>query len=366
MERFFSTLNYAAANEDGRSELRALSLTPSDTVVCITGSGSRTLDLLAAGPREILSIDLNPCQSYILELKLRAIRNLDHAAWLRFLGIEPDDRRWQVYARLRLELSPDARAFWDAHSADIEKGIVYQGRWERYFRILAIVLRLARGRTLRQMMDSADLAEQGSLYRAAWDGLFWRGFIRTIALPQVWKYVFRDPGFFRFVPDDFCVGSYLLDRFEKAFTCRLLRESPFMSLLLGGRYRPERCLPFHLAAKQYPALQRNAGRVRIITAPLEQYLHSLPSGSIQAASLSDVGSYVDGSQHARLWDAILHACGPEARICERQFLVKRELPPSAAAATRRHHGVEEQLANDDDAAFYSFIVASIKGGPACT
>lgn len=365
MERFFSTLNYAAANEDGRSELRALGLTSSDTVVCITGSGSRTLDLLAAGPREILSVDMNPCQGHLLELKLCALRTLDHPAWLRFLGIEPDATRGQTYRRIRAGLTSGARAYWDRHRQDIERGIIYQGRWERYFRILAIVLRLVRRGALRRMMNSVDVAEQDAVYRTSWDGLFWRGFIRAIALPQVWKYIFRDPGFYRYVPDDFCVGSYLLERFEKAFTRRLLRESPFMSLLLDGRYNSGACLPFHLAPEQYPLLQRNAGRVRIITAPLDHYLRSLPERSIQAASLSDVGSYIDGPQHAQLWDAILHACGPGARICERQFLVKREVPPPAAAAIRRHPGVEEELERDDDAAFYSFIVASVKGARTC-
>lgn len=359
MERFFSTLNYTASNEDGRCELRALSLTSSDTVVCITGSGSRTLDLLAAGPREIISIDANPCQSHLLELKLCALRALDHPAWLAFLGIEPDAWRRQTYDRLRPDLSQDARAYWDAHTAKIERGLVYEGGWERYFRLLAVVLHRVRGRVLRRLMECTDLAEQRAVYNTAWDGMFWRGFIRAIALRPVWKYLFRDPGFFRFVPRGFSISSYLLERFELAFTRRLLRDSPFMSLLFCGRYDSARCLPYHLAAAQYPALQRNANRVRIITAPLDAYLRSLPAGSIHAASLSDVGSYCDDGQYAALWIAVLHACGPGARICERQFLVKRELPPAAAAVLHRHYAVEQELARDDDATFYSFMVGSV-------
>lgn len=72
MAGFADTLNYSASNEDGRCELRALELTEVDTVVCITGSGGRTLDLLTAGPRRIFSVDMIPCQGFLMELKLSA------------------------------------------------------------------------------------------------------------------------------------------------------------------------------------------------------------------------------------------------------------------------------------------------------
>src|SRR3989337_2234761 len=49
---FFKTLNYASVNEDWRTEAEALRPGPEDTVLCVTGSGDRPLDLLArAAPR---------------------------------------------------------------------------------------------------------------------------------------------------------------------------------------------------------------------------------------------------------------------------------------------------------------------------
>ena len=44
--QFFEHVNYAASHEDGRSERTALDLGPDKRALCITGSGSRVLDLL--------------------------------------------------------------------------------------------------------------------------------------------------------------------------------------------------------------------------------------------------------------------------------------------------------------------------------
>ena len=65
-EDFFNKINYSASNEDSESERIALSLTSEDTVLCITGSGARSLDLLVDSPKEIVSIDFRQSLRYPL------------------------------------------------------------------------------------------------------------------------------------------------------------------------------------------------------------------------------------------------------------------------------------------------------------
>jgi S-adenosylmethionine-diacylglycerol 3-amino-3-carboxypropyl transferase len=361
MEDFFGTLNYSASNEDGGSELRALRLTSADTVVCITGSGSRTLDLLTAGPSRVISVDMNPCQGHLLALKLAAIKCLDHADCLRFLGVLPHTRRQETYNDLRSLLNPPARSYWDARARQIEAGIIYQGRWERYFHMLATTLQQVRGCLLRRLMASTDIEEQRYLYIHKWDGAFWRTFMRSIAAAPVWRYIFRDPGFFRYVPANFDVADYLLGRFESALTQRLLRQSPFMTLLLRGRYYPEEQLPLYLMEQHYATLRQHADRAQIITAPIDVFLRTVHGGSIDAISLSDVGSYISDAQHADLWRCVHHAGHDGTRVCERQFLVKRPLTDTAEARIERDRALEATLALNDDAAFYTFIAGTLRG-----
>jgi S-adenosylmethionine-diacylglycerol 3-amino-3-carboxypropyl transferase len=358
---FAHSLNYTASNEDGRSELRALQLTEKDTVVCITGSGSRTLDLLTAGPRRIFSVDMNPCQGFLMELKRAAIRNLSYDEHLGFLGVEEDHRRTATYALLRPQLRSASRAYWDGRLPFVARGIVYQGRWERYFRRLAAFLRLTRGSVLRDLFEAADVERQYSLYVNQWDGPFWKGFIRSISPNAVWRYAFGDPGFFRYVPDDFSVPDYLLERFTAAFRTRLLRESPFMTLLLQGRYSPNECLPLHLLREQYRVLQERLDTVTVVTARIDEFLRSQGMGGVNAFSLSDVGSYISPEQYRDLWIRIADSGMPGARFCERQFLVKRPLPDIVAVRVQRDRSLECALEASDDSAFYTFVVGSLVG-----
>ena len=49
MGNFHNTLNYSSANEDSRSENKSLLINNNDKILCITGSGARTLDLEKPG-----------------------------------------------------------------------------------------------------------------------------------------------------------------------------------------------------------------------------------------------------------------------------------------------------------------------------
>ncbi len=346
--------------------MQALELTEKDTVVCITGSGSRTLDLLTAGPRRIYSVDMNPCQSFLMELKLAGIRNLTYDDLLGFLGVEEDQCRIATYTQLRPHLSTAAKAYWDGKLLFIAQGILYQGRWERYFSRLAAFLQVVRGSLLNEVFSAPDVERQYALFQNHWDGPFWRGFIRSISPNVVWKYAFGDPGFFTYVPKNFLVHEYLLERFGVSFRTRLLRESPFMTLLFRGRYFPDEALPLHLRRDQHQILRERLGRITVVTAKVDEFLRSQTVGTVNAFSLSDVSSYTSPEQYRDVWSCIAATGGRGARICERQFLVKRSLPDSVAGRVRRDHLLEDALEASDDSTFYTFIAGSLAGGEQCS
>src|SRR3989304_1188591 len=95
---FFKTLNYASVNEDWRTEAEALRPGPEDTVLCVTGSGDRPLALLALRPRRGAGG--------------RRPRSPPPAA----------------------PPPPAAGGFCPPRLQMIEMGVIYQGRWERFYR----------------------------------------------------------------------------------------------------------------------------------------------------------------------------------------------------------------------------------------
>src|SRR4029453_10196193 len=132
---FLRTLNYASVNEDWRTEAEALRVGSSDSVLCVTGGGDRPLNLLALDPARVVAIDLNPAQNHLLTLKVAAMRRLPFEEYAAFLGLTRPPASWraQRWHALRGELPPASRGFWDRHRRPIRAGVIYQGRWERYY-----------------------------------------------------------------------------------------------------------------------------------------------------------------------------------------------------------------------------------------
>jgi S-adenosylmethionine-diacylglycerol 3-amino-3-carboxypropyl transferase len=359
MGGFFHNVNYSSCNEDGRSELAALRLSVRDRVVCVTGSGARPLDLLLDGPGRVVSVDINPAQNHLLELKLAALKTLSYLEYAQVLGLREFGGRRLLYDRLRQNLSERARAFWDHRPGLIERGVIYQGTWERYFRRLAGLVGIFRGHRLRLLMTAGSIDEQASIWSNLWDDAAWRAFVRIVSARAAWRWWLRDPGFHQFVPKTFCVGSYLLDCLTRSTRQFELSESAFASLLLTGRYSPGGPLPLHLDPRHFDVLKSRADRIDIVTAPLARLLNSEPHGSIDAFSISDLSSYTAPDQYEESWRAILRSASSGARICERQFLVKRDLPPSIARHVTRDAGLEAQLLRSDTSIFYTFVIACV-------
>lgn len=77
-------LLYTTSDEDSDSEIRALDIQRDDVVLSVTGSGCRSLALLIKEPNKLISIDANPYQNFLLELKIAAIRHFKREDCLAF------------------------------------------------------------------------------------------------------------------------------------------------------------------------------------------------------------------------------------------------------------------------------------------
>jgi S-adenosylmethionine-diacylglycerol 3-amino-3-carboxypropyl transferase len=358
MTSFCRKINYSSSNEDSLSEIKALKICETDRVLCITGSGARPLDLLIAKPAEIVSLDFNPCQNHLLELKMRAIAGLDHEDFLEFMGVRPSNQRAEIYQGLREGISAEARNFWDGNIRMIRKGVIYQGGWEKYFKQLALVIGLVRKSLLQAIFSSREPGRQARLWSEVWDSAEWRIFLRLVSQRVVWKYIFRDPGFYRYVSEDFSIYDYLENRFEHAFKTVRLRESAFAALLFWGRFHE--ALPLYLQKESYETLRKNLHRIRFVTRPLGNFLDECKKNSFNKYSLSDFSSYTDEREYERIWHGVLRTATVGARICERQFLVKKNLPAGVQPHVRRESRLENELEETDDSIFFSFVVAEVR------
>lgn len=350
---------FSACNEDTRSELQAFGTLEGKHAFCVTSGGGRVLSLLLSGPAKITAVDLNPAQNALLELKMAAMRRLDHGGFLEFLGVRESRRRTAVYEGLRPFLSEPAKAFFDRHWASIENGVLYQGKLEKYLQLVANLLRLARPLGLGTLVSCETLEEQRRFLERL-ETPFWRFAATTVCRRSVLSRLSGDPGFFRYLPAELELHEVLYDRIHDYMRHSLVRDNPVLQLALHGRYVWEAALPPYLNASTYDparaALQRT--HIDVVTGTVHEVLSERRALGFDAFSLSDISSYMDSERHHSLFEEVLAAARPGATICSRANILHRSLGLEHARQIVRNSKLERHLARYDHSCVHEFVIGT--------
>lgn len=324
-------LNFTSTNEDGETELAALR--GCRRILCLTGTGTRVLDLLCADAEEVVALDANRVQNLLLELKIAAIARLDRRDCLAFLGIAPSATRKETYAKLRSDLTAEARRYWDARKRMIAGGIWHAGQWESLLRWNARFLRLRAG-AVGALMKAESLDEQARIWTRSFTSRGLLAAIETLGRDLVWRMVMRETAA-QFLPDPEAVGARIEEDFRRASHSFLFRDSDIATLALLGRHCADGPLPFHLRAENYERVRTNLYRLRLQNGDLA----GLSTGEMEACdgfSLSDFGSYCGPEAYAACWAGISSVAEQGARFCERIFMNPMH-PPNGLV------GIDEEL-----------------------
>lgn len=323
--KFFKQLNFSSSNEDGLTELSALTSHPCRRMLCLTGSGSRALDMLLGDPGELISVDINPFQNELLQLKIAAYKVLDDSELSAYLGISDSHIRHLLHERVERALPPASKAFWARRMSLVQSGVWYAGRWEKVLRLMARGTRLARGKNIDHLFAAHTLAEQADLWTRHFDDKLWRTAIRLLGRPWVWTRVIGEPGG-AFLPSPKEVEDRLTQAFAHASRHFYFRESDFISLILKGFHEFPLGVPLHMQQGNTDVVRGRLDRVRIVNGGLTD-LEKLGISSVDAFSLSDFSSYCTPQQYEACWNGIAAAASPKALVCERVFL--NTLPQSS-------------------------------------
>ena len=360
MSQFFNKINYSSSNEDGAIEREALAAKlTGGQVLCITGSGSRPLELAIARPQKIVSVDFNPTQNHLLALKIAAYQMLEYEDMLGFFGLTKSDQRLRTFQYLSSKLSRESQAFWESRPSLIQNGILYAGSWEHYLAAIARAATFFRGDLINELLSFDDLKSQAQFWDSKWDTSAWKAFIRIIGYRPLWEYVIREPGI-HLVPKDAKIWQILKDRFDMAAHNILFKKSPFAWLILKGRYNVSVALPCHLQEKHFATLKNEVQNIEIQTVDLAEHLKTT-SDRYDAFSLSDFGSYAPQAMYRSIWFGVNRCARDGARVCEREFLVPRLPEQLAGNRLKREPELETRLAKLDHSMIYKFIVGAIEG-----
>lgn len=351
-------LIYTANWEDPESDRLALRIRPGDVLMTVTSGGCNTLGFLLHDPAVIHAVDINPAQAHHLELKMAAMRNLDHGAFVRFLGLLPSSDRLATYAALRTGLGPDAAAFWDARRPLIEKGLQLRGGYDRFVKLVGIYVRLGHGRKrVDGLLAANSLEEQRAFYDRYWENMRTRLVFVLFYNKNVLARMGLQADYFRFDDGSHSFAESFLRKFRKVCHDVPLRGNYFVHIYLRGRYRSLDEVPDYLREENYGTIRGRLDRVRVATADAKIWLAGQTDASIDAFAMSNICELMDLADTRRTFLEVLRAAKPGARISFRNLIIPREVPDDLRDKIRKDEELSRRMKDADRSFVYSKVAA---------
>ncbi|QDT02224.1 hypothetical protein K227x_05970 [Rubripirellula lacrimiformis] len=321
-------LVYNTCWEDPRIDRQALDLTTKDSVLVITSAGCNALDYALQGPKDVFAVDMNPLQNALLELKMAAIRGLDHDDFFQIFGrgFHPD---WEsLYQKqIRPHLPQAYQSTWDRR-ADFFDGSTRRKSF--YFRgtsgLFAWMMNgyLKRPAGLKDAIDEILNAESVQQQQQIYDDrgindLLWSKPLRWALRRDTTLAMLGVPASQRAQLDRGYpggIGRFIQDRIEAVFKKLPLRENYFWRVYLTGSYTPD-CCPEYLTADGFDRLQSGlVDSVQTITNTVEGFLSKHHSPISRFVLLDHMDWLYDRfpDRLASEWQSILDRAAPGARI----------------------------------------------------
>ena len=332
-----------------------------DVLFSVVSGGDKVLSLLAESPKKIIALDMNLTQIFLLELKMAGIRGLVHGDYLELLGVRPSNRILLLYRRIREHLSPAAVEYWDENPDTLTRGVLTQGRFEKYFSLFRTFLRVIEGnRRLRTFFTFDRLEDQKAFYFREWNSVAWKMFFKVFFSRHVMGSLGLDKEFFKYVEEkDFSRNFYM--KAQHAFVDLPLRANYFMAHILLGGYLDEQQVPPYLKEENFALLKKNLDRIEIQQGEAEQFFATLPDDSIHKFDFTNIFEWIDETTFERmLWETV-RVAAPGAVLTYRNTLVPRSHPPSLDSVIESDKELAARLHFEDRSFFYSnFIVERVR------
>jgi S-adenosylmethionine-diacylglycerol 3-amino-3-carboxypropyl transferase len=361
-DKFSCRINYSADNEDSSCEIEALKNGKGSRLISITAGGGRVLNLLINQPKEVWAVDVNPCQCYLLELKLAALRSFNYQDYSSFMGIEPSDNRLEAYHAIRSQLTPDAAAYFDQNRDFIETGVLFQGNLERFFGLTSKVLRFPIFNNFRRLFEFDDLEEQREYLNKKWESVVWQGLKNLFCRKTFLNFVADDPGFMKYLPKELPVHDAIFGCVYRYLWNNLAIENPLFSLIIFHRYINEPSVPQYLHRESFDKIKQalEAAEIKIINGMISDVLKNAPENTFNGYSISDIASYMSKPTFHSLLDDIIRTSKPGAKLCARHCLIPLDLPEHYGRSIRRNPELEAKFAKHDHAMVHDFLVGDVQ------
>ncbi|HMA67552.1 MAG TPA: BtaA family protein [Desulfosalsimonadaceae bacterium] len=361
-------LIYNTCWEDPWVDRQLLNLTPDSRVVMITSAGCNALDYLLDAPAEIHSIDVNPRQNALLELKRTLIQHGSYEDFYRMFGNGVHANYRRIYENLRHHLPRYARDFWCRNIAYFNQKKKFRKSFYHHGTsgLLAWCLRgylfhiKKKARPyLIDLLSAKNLQEQRIVYKKI-ETLLWDRFNSWLLQRPAFMSMAGVPGAqIRLIKENYPGGlrCYIKDKLRHVFTEVPMQSNYFWRVYLTGNYSPD-CCPNYLKKENFNCLREGIHKIKTYTNTLTHFLETHP-GKFTHFILLDHQDWMAGHSPEELmaeWELILKNSQPKTKILFRSAGIDHSfLPPQAKSALQFRPELSEPLHRQDRVGTYGSL-----------
>jgi S-adenosylmethionine-diacylglycerol 3-amino-3-carboxypropyl transferase len=344
--------------EDPAIDEKALAIKKGDVVFTVTSGGCNTLCFLRLNPSEIYCVDINAAQNHLMELKKAAFEELDHSTMACFFGLKKIGIRNAIFRSLKKNLSSEAIDFWELNNRIIEKGIIMNGRYERFIKVAGVFIRFLQGRKkVNELFKLQSVEEQKAFYDEKWDNKRWR-WIFNIAFNKkrlakkglVSNYFHFDDGSSSFSESFYKRASHMMKNIP-------IKSNYFAALYYLGHYLDDQAIPEYLKPENFGLIKQNIHKVTPVTADCKYWLEKQPDNMFDAFALSNICELMDENDTLKLFKEVLRTAKQGARIIFRNLMIPREVPESLRTQIVKNEELSIALQKSDRSFVYGKVAA---------
>lgn len=349
----FNLIRYANCWEDADILSEALDIPKGKRILSIASAGDNSFSLLLKEPELIVAVDVSEVQLFLVELKKACIKHLSQPDTLRFLGFTESTDRKLLFERIRHSLSHEALEHWQKNFAQIEEGVIHQGKFERYFQLFVrkILSWIHSRKTIAALFKEKSAEEQKAFYRNTWNSWRWRLLFKIFFSRWVMGKFGRDPEFLKQVSVN--VSDYIFSRAERELSGTQLFRNFILRYNLTAAFG--NLLPHYLQPQHYERIKAQIDRITVHRGFAEDAINTY--GNFDAMNLSNIFEYLDATQFTKLAGKLHAGLKPGGRLAYWNLMVDRRISALFPESLEHLTALSETLKSKDKGFFYSnFIV----------
>lgn len=322
-KKYFTGLNYTLGNEDTTVEIELAHHYRPRGVFSVCGSGGRALPFCSDFTQLLTLADLSEEQILLAKLREATYRQLSYQDFLTFWGYYPyaDDNFCETRKKLFFEMNlpSDVLVFFTNVFKETHfHSVLYLGKWERTFKVLAQITRTIMGRDFDAILRIDDLNTQIKFLEEHFPHKRWKTVIFLLGNKTLFNAILYKGSFIEKNISDSHFTFYQ-KAFDRLFRNGIAQKSFFLQLCFYGKIQSLEGIPIEAQEKTHQRIGKSSTQVNYL---VEDMLTHLSRGEkkYDFLSLSDVPSYFKGEVEKNFMQMIKASLNPNAIVVNRYYL----------------------------------------------